>query len=34
MFLNMPIPISEVEGPLFTVQKMKSFFTTRFETLE
>ena len=30
----MSFPISEVEGPLFTVQKMKSFFTTRFETLE
>ena len=30
----MSIPISEVEGSLFTVQNMKSFFTTHFETLE
>ena len=34
VFFNMSIPISEVEGSLFTVQKMKSFFTTHFETLE
>ena len=34
VFFNMSIPISEVEGSLFIVQKMKSFFTTHFETLE